>query len=72
LVRLDVPTKPSEMNKTQNFQQFSSKNTESSDSSTILFSNLIRIGAIAVVIILIGYLIYHNIVRRIKFKKPKT
>ena len=72
LVKLDVPTKPSEINKIQNFQQFSSKNMESSASSTILFRNLIRIGAIAVVIILIGYLIYHNIVRRIKFKKPKT
>jgi virginiamycin B lyase len=71
LVKLDVPTKPSDINKIQNFEQFSSKNTESSDSSTILFRNLIRIGAIAVVITLIGYLIYHNIVRRTKFKKPK-
>jgi virginiamycin B lyase len=71
LVKLDVPTKPLEMNKIQNFQQFSSKNVESSNSSA-LFRDLIRIGAIAVVIILVGYLIYHNVVRRIKFKKPKT
>jgi hypothetical protein len=68
LVTLDVPTKPSEMNKIQNFKQFSSKNPESSNSSA-LFRDLIRIGAIAVVIILVGYLIYHNVVRRIKFKK---
>lgn len=71
LVKLDVPTKPLEMNKIQNFQQFSSKNAESSNSSA-LFRDLIRIGAIAVVIILIGYLVYHNIVRRIRFKKAKT
>jgi virginiamycin B lyase len=68
LVTLDVPTKPSEMNKIQNFQQFSTKNAESSNSSA-LFRDLIRIGAIAVVIILVGYLIYHNVVHRIKFKK---
>jgi virginiamycin B lyase len=68
LVKLDVPTKPSEMNKIQNFQQFSSKNVESSNSSA-LFRDLIRIGAIAVVLILVGYLIYHNVVHRIKFKK---
>ncbi len=71
LVKLDVPTKPSDFNKIQNFQQFSSKNTESSNSSA-LFRDLIRIGAIAVVIILLGYLIYHNIVRRIKFRKHMT
>ncbi len=68
LVKLDVPTKPSEMNKIQNFQQFSSKNVESSNSSA-MFRDFLRIGAIAVVIILVGYLIYHNIVRRSKFKK---
>ncbi len=68
LVTLDVPTKPSEMNKIQNFQQFSTKNVESSNSSA-LFRDLIRIGAIAVVLILVGYLIYHNVVHRIKFKK---
>ncbi|TLX87896.1 MAG: hypothetical protein E6L01_01260 [Thaumarchaeota archaeon] len=70
LVKLDVPTKPPVMNKIQNFQEFSKKNVESSNSSA-LFRDLIRIGAIAVVIILVGYLIYHNIVRRIKFKKTK-
>ena len=68
LVKLDVPTKPSEINKIQNFQQFSSKNVESSNSSA-MFRDFLRIGAIAVVIILVGYLIYHNIVRRSKFKK---
>ena len=71
LVKLDVPTKPSEMNKIQNFQQFSSKNVESSNSSA-MFRDFLRIGAIAVVIILVGYLIYHNIVRRSKFKKSKS
>jgi virginiamycin B lyase len=67
LVKLDVPTKPSETNKIQNFQQFSSKNAESSNSSA-MFRDFLRIGAIAVVIILVGYLIYHNIMRRSKFK----
>ncbi len=71
LVKLDVPTKPSEMNKIQNFQQFSSKNVESSNSSA-MFRDFLRIGAIAVVIILVGYLIYHNIIRRSKFKKAKS
>ncbi len=71
LVKLDVPTKPSEMNKIQNFQQFSSKNVESSNSSA-MFRDFLRIGAIAVVIILVGYLIYHNIMRRSKFKKAKS
>ena len=71
LVKLDVPAKPSEMNKIQNFQQFSSKNVESSNSSA-MFRDSLRIGAIAVVIILVGYLIYHNIVRRSKFKKSKS
>jgi len=68
LVKLDVPTKPSEMNKIQNFQQFSSKNVESSNSSA-MFRDFLRIGAIAVVIILVGYILYRNIGRRIKFKK---
>jgi streptogramin lyase len=68
LVKLDVPTKPSEMNKIQNFQQFSSKNVESSNPSA-MFRDFLRIGAIAVVIILVGYLLYRNIGRRIKFKK---
>ncbi len=67
LVKLDVPNKPSEMNKIQNFQQ-SSKNVESSNSSA-MFRDFLRIGAIAVVIILVGYLLYRNIARRIKFKK---
>ena len=68
LVKLDVPAKPSEMNKIQNFEQFSSKNVESSNSSA-MFRDFLRIGAIAVVIILVGYLLYRNIGRRIKFKK---
>lgn len=71
LVKLDVPTKPSEMNKIQNFQEFSSKNVESSN-SWAMFRDFLRIGAIAVVIILVGYLIYHNIMRRSKFKKAKS
>jgi virginiamycin B lyase len=68
LVKLDVPTKPSEMNKIQNFQQFSSKKVESSSSSA-MFRDFLRIGAIAVAIILVGYLLYRNIGRKIKFKK---
>jgi streptogramin lyase len=71
LVKLDVPTKPSELKKIQNFQQFSSKNVESSNSSA-MFRDFLRIGAIVVVIILVGYLIYHNIMRRSKFKKAKS
>src|SRR4030095_3380351 len=71
LVKLDVPTKPSEMNKIQNFQQFSSKNVESSNPWAMI-RDFLMIGAIAVVIILVGYLIYHNIVRRSKFKKAKS
>jgi virginiamycin B lyase len=71
LVKLDVPTKPSEMNKIHNFQQFSSKNVESSNSSA-MFRDFLRIGAIAAVFILVGYLIYHNIMRRSKFKKAKS
>jgi virginiamycin B lyase len=71
LVKLDVPTKPSDMNKIQNFQQFSSKNVISSNSSA-MFRDFLRIGAIAVVIILVGYLIYHNLMRRSKFNKAKS
>jgi len=59
------------MNKIQNFQQFSSKNVESSNSWAMI-RDFLMIGAIAVVIILVGYLIYHNIVRRSKFKKAKS
>ena len=69
LVRLDVPTKATDINKIQNFEQFSSKNKESTESPTYI--DLIRIGAIAVVIILVGYLIYHNVVPKIKFKKSR-
>lgn len=65
LVKLDVPTKASEMNKIQNFEQFPSKNVESSSTSA-LFSDLIRIGAITVAVALVGYLIYHKVVRRTK------
>jgi len=69
LVKLDVPTMPSEINKIQNFERFSSKNLESPDSTALLFRDIIRIGAITIVIALVGYLIYHNVV--LKFKKPK-
>jgi hypothetical protein len=72
LLKLDVPTLPSEINKSQNFQLYSSKNLESTDSTTLLFRDIIRIGAITIAVALIGYLIYHNVVRRIKAKKPKT
>ena len=65
LVKLDVPTKPSEFSKVQNFQEFSSK---SSEPSAILFRDLIRGGAIAAAILLVAYLLYRNVGRRIKFK----
>ncbi len=68
LVKLDVPTKASEMNKIQNFEQFPSKNVESSNTSA-LFRDLIRIGAITVAVALVGYLIYHKVVRRTKSQK---
>jgi len=71
LVKLDVPAKPSELKKIQNFQQFSSKNVEASNSSA-MFRDFLRIGAIAVVIILGGYLIYRNLIRRSKFNKAKS
>src|SRR5206468_12057425 len=67
LVKLDVPTKPSEMNKIQNFQQFSSKNVESSNLS-VLFRDIIRIGAISVAVILAGYLIYQKVKRKMRVK----
>src|SRR3970040_328673 len=51
LVKLDVPTKPSEFSKVQNFQEFSSK---SSEPSAILFRDLIRGGAIAAAILLVA------------------
>lgn len=69
LVTLDVSTKPSEISKVQNFQEFSSKGVQSSEPSTMLFRDLIRVGAIAAVIMLVAYLLYRNIGRRIKFKK---
>ena len=69
LVKLNVPTEPSEISKVQNFQEFSSKRTESSEPSAMLFRDLIRGGAIAAAIILVAYLLYRNIGRRIKFQK---
>jgi hypothetical protein len=68
LVKLDVPTKPSEISKVQNFQEFSSKSAESFETSVMLFRDLIRAGAIAAAIVLVAYLLYRNI-GRIKFKK---
>jgi hypothetical protein len=37
-----------------------------------MFRDFLRIGAIVAVIILVGYLIYHNIMRKSKFKKAKS
>jgi hypothetical protein len=68
LVKLYVPAKPSEITKVQNFQEFSSKTVESSESSAIL-RDFIRIAAIATAIILVAYLLYRYVGRRIKFKK---
>lgn len=69
LVRLDVPTKVSKINEIQNFQKFPSKNTEAYESSALLFRDLIRYSAIGVAIVLVAYLFYLKIGRRIKFKK---
>ena len=59
------------MNKIQNFEQFPSKNVESSNTSA-LFRDLIRIGAITVAVALVGYLIYHKIMRRTKIQKSEV
>jgi virginiamycin B lyase len=68
LVKLEVPTKPSEISKVQNFQEFSSNSADSSETSAMLFRDLIRGGAIAAAIVLVAYLLYRNI-GRLKFKK---
>ena len=68
LVKLDVASNPSEINKIQNFQNFPSKNAES-DSSVVLLRDLMRLGAISAAVILIIYLVYQKIIRKIKFKK---
>ena len=67
LVRLDVPTKASEINNLQDYPQFSSG--DKSDSTTVLFRNLIRVTAISAAVILVGYLVYQKVIRKIKFKQ---
>lgn len=67
-IKLDVPNKPQETTKVENFQEFLSENSRS-ESSGFPFIGLIRIGAIAVVILLVGYLLYRRFGNRIKFKK---
>ena len=68
LIKLDVPNKPLVASKTENFQKFLSENPRS-EPSGLPFIGLIRIGAISVVILLVGYLLYRKVGKRIKFKK---
>ena len=64
LVKLDVPTKPSDNDKIQNFQQVTSKNAETANSSVAHITDLLRYSAIAVAMALVAYLIYHKFRRR--------
>jgi len=68
LIKLDVPNKPLVASKTENFQKFLSENPRS-ELSGLPFIGLIRTGAIAIVILLVGYLLYRKVGKRIKFKK---
>ena len=68
LIKLDVPKKPLTVSKTENFQGFSSENPRS-EPSGLPFIGLIKIGAIAIVITLVGYLLYAKVGKRIKFEK---
>ncbi|MDP9306452.1 MAG: hypothetical protein M3O68_08940 [Thermoproteota archaeon] len=68
LIKLDVPNKPVVASKTENFQKFLSENPRS-EPLGLPFMGLIRTGAIAVVILLVGYLLYRKVGKRIKFKK---
>jgi len=68
LIKLDVPNKPLDATKTENFQEFLSENPRL-ESSGIPFIGLIRTGAIAIVLLLVGYLLYRKFGKRIKFKK---
>ena len=68
LIKLDVPNKPLVASKTENFQKFLSENPRS-EPSGLPFIGLIRIGAIAIIILLVGYLLYRKVGKRIKFKK---
>jgi len=68
LIKLDVPNKSPQANKTENFQDFLSENPRS-EPSGLPFINLIRAGAIAIVILLVGYLLYRRVNKKIRFKK---
>lgn len=68
LIELDVPNKPLVATKTENFQEFLSENPKS-EPLELTFISLIRTGAIAIVILLVGYLLYRKVGKRIKFKK---
>ncbi len=70
LIKLDVPNKPLEANKAENFQEFLSEN-DRSESSGFPFIGLIRTGAIAVVLVLVGYLLYRKVGKRTKSKNRK-
>ena len=68
LIKLDVPNKPLVASKTENFQALLSENSRS-EPAVLPYIGLIRVGAIAIVIVLVGYLLYVKVGRRIKFKK---
>lgn len=64
LVKLDVPTKPTDNDKIQDFQQVTSKNAETANSSVLHIPDLLKYGAIVVAMTLVGYLIFRKIRRR--------
>jgi len=68
LLKLDVPNKPLQANKTENFQELS-ENPRSEPAGFLPYIELIRVGAIAIVIVLVGYLLYVKVGKKIKFKK---
>ena len=66
LIKLDVPNKPLESTKTENFQEILSENAKSNSTP---FIDLIRPVAIMIVILLVGYLLYRKINKTRKLKK---
>ncbi len=67
LIKLDIPNKPLVASKTANFQKLSEN--PKSEPPGLSFIDLIKVGAIAIVVILVGYLLYVKVGKRIKFKK---
>ena len=64
LVRLDVPTRATDNDKIQDFQQVRPKNAETANSSVSLITDLLKYSAIAVAMALVAYLIYNKFRRR--------